>query len=310
MHTESNKPKVTIGVCVRNAENTIGDAIESIKAQDYPHELMEIIFVDDGSEDNTLNIIKNYVSSMTISSKIFHTKWRGLGHARNIVVANASSEYIIWVDGDMIISKDFVRKLVEFICKNRKVGIAKGTQSLKPGNNILGTLEAYSRSVGRMIDYNQKKFQFKSLGTGGAIYRVEAIKQVGGFDESLKGYCEDWDIELRIRDFGWQFEIVNVEFTDYERCKLSLRSLWSRYWLRGYYTHYFLHKNRGLIKHCRMFPPAAFFAGLLNSVKLFRLTRKKFVFLLPFQYLFKFTAWYLGFIKSHINSYQPHKLAE
>jgi hypothetical protein len=54
-----------------------------------------------------------------------------------------------------------------------------------------------------------------------------------------------------------------------------------------------------------MFPPAAFFAGLIHSKKLFALTREKFVFFLPFQYLFKYIAWYVGFFKGHLGAYQP-----
>jgi glycosyltransferase involved in cell wall biosynthesis len=41
------KPKVSIGVCVRNSVATLREAIESIICQDYPHEFMEVIFVDE-----------------------------------------------------------------------------------------------------------------------------------------------------------------------------------------------------------------------------------------------------------------------
>ena len=51
------RPEVTLGVCVRNCEGYIEEAIGSIINQDFPHELMEMIFVDDGSEDDTLSII-------------------------------------------------------------------------------------------------------------------------------------------------------------------------------------------------------------------------------------------------------------
>jgi glycosyltransferase involved in cell wall biosynthesis len=298
-------PKVTIGICVRNCQNTIDKTIESVMAQDYPHKLVEVIFVNDGSEDETLSIIKSYVSKIDMNVKVFNHKWKGLGYSRNLVINNAAGEYIIWVDGDMVISQNYVKKLVTFMGHNPKVGIAKGKQSLHSGSNILGTLEAYSRSVSRMVDYGSQKFRYKSLGTGGAIYRVKAIKQVGGFDENLKGYCEDWDIEIRIRESGWSLCTVNAEFVDYERFKLTWNELWRRYWLRGYYTHYFLHKKKGLIKHYKMFPPAAFFAGLIHSKKLFALTREKFVFFLPFQYLFKYIAWYVGFFKGHLGAYQP-----
>lgn len=54
------KPKVTVGICVRNCENYIKDAINSILDQDFPHEFMELIFADDGSEDNTFSICGIY----------------------------------------------------------------------------------------------------------------------------------------------------------------------------------------------------------------------------------------------------------
>jgi len=297
------KPKVSIGVCVRNCEIYIKDAINSILKQDFPHELMEIIFVDDGSEDDTLSIIHEYASQMDIPAKVFHVPWRGLGYARNTVIKNAQGDFILWVDGDMVLSNDFVSKLLEIVEQHPNVGIAKGKQALKPGKNLLATLEAYSRAAGRMVNYQSKRGLFKSLGTGGSIYRIEVIKQVGNFDENLKGYCEDWDFEIRARKAGWLLSTVDAFFLDYERYGLTWKKLWCRYWLRGYYTHYFLHKNSGMLKHYRMFPPTAFLSGFLHAFTLFKKTRQKVVFLLPFQSLFKMTAWYIGFIKSHLNSY-------
>lgn len=299
------KPKVTIGVCVKNGAATIREAIESIIAQDFPHELMELIFVDDGSEDNTLSVIQERVSRINIPAKVFHSSWRGLGHARNMVAANAEGDYILWVDGDMVLARDFVRKLVKFMEQHPEVGITKGEQALEPGGNLLATLETYARAAGRMVDYQSEKARSKALGTGGSIYRIEALTQVGGFDENLRGYNEDWDIEIRARSAGWSLLTTNAKFLDYERHGLTWKSLWSRYWLRGYYTHYFLHKNRGLLKHYRMFPPAAFLLGLLHAHKLFKLTNEKKVFLSPFQYAFKMTAWYFGFTRSHFDSYEP-----
>lgn len=299
------KQKVTVGVCVRNCEDFIKEAIESILQQDFPHELMELIFVDDGSEDSTPSIINSFVPKLDMCVKVFHHEWKGLGATRNVVVNNANGEYIIWVDGDMILAKDYVSKLVEFMEQHPKVGIAKGKQALECGGNLLATLETYARAAGRMVNYQSEKARSKSLGTGGSIYRIEALWQAGGFDENLRGYGEDSDVEIRVRAVGWSMDTIDANFLDYERHGLEWKSLWSRYWLRGYYTHYFLHKNRGLLKHYRMFPPAAFLSGLLSACTLFRLTGRKAVFLLPFQSMFKMSAWYFGFIKSHMNSYQP-----
>jgi len=301
------KPKITIGVCVRNGEDNIGDAIETILNQDFPHDFMEVIFVDDGSRDKTLSIIESYVPRMGMQVKVFHHEWKGLGHSRNVVVDNAEGDFILWVDSDMLLSKDFVKKLVEFMEQHPRVGIAKGRQVLQECGNLLGTLESLSRAAGRMVDYKSEKSLSKALGTGGAIYRVEAAKEVGGFDPNLKGYGEDWDIEIRIRALGWHLQTLNAEFSDYERYGLSWKKLWQRYWLRGYHMHHFLHKNRELIKHYRMFPPAAFLSGIVYAHKLYRLTHQNMVFLLPFQCMLKNTAWYIGFLASHMASYEAQQ---
>lgn len=299
------KPKVTIGVCARNCEGSIKDAINSIMTQDFPHDRVKLIFIDDGSEDQTLNIIRESIDKMDISNIVIHTPWKGLGNARNLVIKNAIGNYILWVDGDMTISPDFLRRLVEFMENNPKAGIAKGKNALMYEGNLLATLEANSRRLGRMTDYQSKKGLSKAVGTGGALYRIKAVTQVGGFDNSLRGYNEDWDLELRLRKAGWLFYTIDVTFYDYERYGLTWKSLWCRYWLRGYFTHHFLHKNKGMIKHYRMFPPAASISGLLGSFTLFRLTKKKSSFLLTFQFIFKMTAWYVGFLRSHFDYYAP-----
>ncbi len=295
------KTVVSIGMCLRNCEHFLGDALDSVVGQDFPHELMEVIFVDDGSTDKTLSIIESYVPKMDMHVKVFHHKWKGLGATRNVVVNNADGEYIIWVDGDMTLPQDFVRKQVEFMNQYPKIGIAKGKQALESGENLLATLETYSRVVSRMRDYTSEKAQSKSLGIGGCIYRVEAASQVGGFDESITGYGEDFDVEYRIRKAGWLLSTIDVQFRDYERGKISWRDLWCRYSKRGYDSHKFSRKRKKLVNFYKMLPPAAFLAGLLHSVKIYRLTTRKVAFLLPLQYVFKMTSWCFGFISSSLD---------
>jgi glycosyltransferase involved in cell wall biosynthesis len=296
------KPKITVGFCVRNCENFIKEAVDSVFAQDFPHELMELVFVDDGSEDKTLSIIKNCVSMIDIPSKIFHTSWKGLGHARNLVVANAEGNYILWVDGDMILSKDYVREQVTFMEQQPQVAVAKGKQALNSGANLLATLETYSRAAGRMVDYRSEKSRSKCMGTGGCIYRVNAIRQVNGFDENIIGYGEDFDAEHRIRAAGWSLCTTNVQFSDYERHGLTWNELFRKYLQRGYDLNYFMRKNKGLIRLSRMLPPVALLAGLFQSFIVYKLTRRKVAFMLPFQCALKSTAWCLGFLKASFDS--------
>ncbi|MEM2779678.1 MAG: glycosyltransferase [Candidatus Bathyarchaeia archaeon] len=289
---------ITIGVCVRNCASTIREAIESIMAQDYPHELMEVIFVDDGSEDDTLSIIKEYEPKMDIKVKIFHHEWKGLGFSRNIVVKNASGKYIIWVDGDMTIPKNFVRKQFEFMRMNPKVGIAKARYGLPHKDNIVAILENIPYVVS---DLKNVPLDSKLPGTGGSIYRTKAIRQVGGFDEGLTGVGEDQDAASRIKDAGWLIERTDVFF--FEKREQSWRELLHKYFWYGYGNYKLYRKNKKIFKLIKMNPIAGFLAGALLSVCAYRLVRKKIVFLLlPFHFALKMTAWCLGFIKHYITA--------
>jgi len=285
---------------MKNCESSVKEAIDSIRDQDFPHELMEAIFVDDGSEDKTLSIIKSYVSKMEMQVKVFHQEWKGLGAARNVVVNNANGDYIIWVDGDMILSRDFVRKQVNFMECNPKVGIAKGRYELSLGPNLVSTLEIYSRAADKMTDFNRSNS--KSLGTGACIYRLEAIKQVGGFDNNIKGYGEDWDAECRVRAAGWLLQTTQAIWRDYERLGVSYRELWRRYTQRGYDLFYFSQKNKGIIELYKMLPLAGFLSGLLYALIIYKVVPRKLVFLLSFHHVFKSTAWCWGFLKARLNA--------
>lgn len=299
------EPTVTIGICVKNCEATIKDTIKSVIDQEFTNGSLRLIFVDDGSSDQTLKIIKECVSTIDIPCEVFSIPWNGLGYARNLVLSKTPDNYVLWVDGDMVLSKFFVKTLINFMQNHDSAAIVKGRHKLACEIDAVSTLEVYSRAQQHLVDYQSSKSRFKSLGTGGALYRVDVAREVGGFDEGLKFYGEDWDIELRIRDAGWSLHIVVADFFDGERCGMNWSILWKKYWIRGYYAHYFFHKNRDLLKKHTVLPIAAAFSGLLRSPKIYRSVHKKFVFMLPLHSFFKMSAWCVGYVKSHFVSYVP-----
>ena len=89
--------KISIIVPIYKVENYIGQCIESILAQTY--EDIELILVDDGSPDNCGKICDTYAEGDS-RIKVIHKENGGLSDARNVGVANASGEYIIFLDGD------------------------------------------------------------------------------------------------------------------------------------------------------------------------------------------------------------------
>lgn len=295
------KSKVTIGICARNGEAQIGSALESIISQDYPHELMEVILVNDGSQDHTLSIMQNYAKKMDISSRIFSQEWSGLGISRNIVVKNANGEYIVWVDCDEVLAKDHIRKHVEYMDNNPKVGISIGFV-LVPRGYWLVELDLLPALVDR-IRFLRLGSPLKRPVTGGAAFRLEALRQVKGFDEKIRGAGEDVEVSYRIMKRGWLLGATDARFWERKGDIKTLGQFWKKYVWYGYGGHKIYLKNRKAINYFRMTPLAGILAGLLYSVDVRRLTKGKSAFLvllLPTSFAIKYAAWCLGFTKGHV----------
>jgi len=300
------KPIVSVGMCLRNNEKTLRDTINSVIKQDFPHELMEMIVVDGCSQDQTLSIIKETLSKADIKVRIFSEN-KGLGFARNIVFNNANGEYIIWVDGDQILPADYVRKQVEFMNHNPSVGITAGIIGILPGNPIL-TLELIPAIIDRMRMRNRQPRSFlwkteRLIGDGGATFRVNALRQVNGFDSHLNAGM-DQDVARRIKDAGWLIRLNSAIFYELHGGMSTLKDLCNKYIWYGDGLQSLYRKNRKLFSLPRMCPPAGFIAGFLYSLIAYKVLHRKMVFLLPFHFALKMTAWSLGFIKSQITHHK------
>jgi glycosyltransferase involved in cell wall biosynthesis len=289
------KVKVTIGFCVKNCEATVKEAIGSIICQDYPHDLMEVIVVDGYSKDRTIKIVKEALHNSDIKTRIFFED-KGLGVARQIVVDNAVGDYIVWVDGDMVLAKDHVSKQVEFMEYNPRVGIAGGKFQNYPRENLVAALESIEWIASDYVYGGNASFRPILHRAGGCIYRVKAIRQIGGFDVQIKGALEDLDAEYRIGDLGWLTYFI-TEAIFHDRRKETWKAIWNENFWYGYGGHYFMHKYR------RRMQASAIFEGLRRMVIAYKLTRRKIVFLFPLQYFFKKIAWFFGFLKAHIDNY-------
>jgi len=289
------KPAVTIGVCVKNSARTIRDAIESIINQDFSHELMEIIFVDDDSVDNTLSIITTYINKVNIASKVFHHSWKGLGFSRNTVLDNAKGKYVVWVDGDMILPVDFVRKQFDFMENNPKVGIAKAKYGFLKNEGILAFLDNAGYVAVDTI-YGGCSTQ-RPLGTGGSIYRLDAVREVGGFNARITGVGEDMDVENKVRKAGWLL-FLGSPAVFYEQRRTSPVHIWQENSWHGKGGWDILLKDSKILAIYKMSPIAGFLIGVRYAVTAYKITRRKMVFLLPLQYAFKRTAWCFGFLKA------------
>jgi glycosyltransferase involved in cell wall biosynthesis len=295
-------PLLTVGICVRNGETMLSNAVESILRQDYPQERLQIIFVDDGSQDRTPKIISQYTAMLGQRAKAFKTSWKGLGYARNCIVDSADGEYILFVDADEMLTPGYVKTQVEVMQKNPQVGITAGVFKIIPGNSILN-LEIAPHIVNQKSFGKPKSFIWKTdklVGTGGTTFRTVAVRQVQGFDENIKGAGEDTDLVLRIKKAGWLLEPNAAEFYELHSGLSKPTDLWKKYYWYGYGCQKSFQQTRNGFSFPRMSPMAGLITGVLYSFPAYRFLRQKQMFLLPLHFGFKHTAWVFGFMKGQI----------
>lgn len=302
------EPFVTIAMCVKNAEGTVKDAVDGVLLQDYPHDRMELIVVDGSSADKTVSVIEKALAGTDIKSR-FISENKGLGFARQTIVEGSSGEYIIWVDGDIVLSRDYVTRQVDFMKRHPETGIVGGKFGELQGAGLPADLENLVYVVASSVQTGKIKSRLLSrrgeehrfIGTEGSIYRVKAVRQVDGFDINIKGAAEDVDLAYRVRSAGWELKRTDAVF--YESCREGWKDLWKQYVWYGYGGYYLAQKDGSAIPLAEMLPPVGFLAGLFYSISAFKLTRRKVSFLIPLHYLFKRIAWYFGFIKGRMEHY-------
>lgn len=113
-------PLITIIIPMFNAEEYISKCLDSLIQQTYDN--IEIIVVDDGSTDNSLRICKAY-AEQDFRLKIIHQSNQGVSAARNRALQEAEGIYIVFVDADDYVGKDYVSDLWELVC-NTKCDVA------------------------------------------------------------------------------------------------------------------------------------------------------------------------------------------
>ncbi|TPR21763.1 bifunctional glycosyltransferase/CDP-glycerol:glycerophosphate glycerophosphotransferase [Apilactobacillus timberlakei] len=105
-----NKPYLSVIVACYNVQDYVAACLESIAQTDFPKENMEVLMIDDGSTDDTSNIVDQYAKKYD-SFKALHKDNGGISSTRNYGIKHAQGEYIAFVDGDDLVPADGYSKL-------------------------------------------------------------------------------------------------------------------------------------------------------------------------------------------------------
>src|SRR3989344_7508071 len=178
---------VSIIIPSYNEQDVIGACLNSISAQSYKN--TEIILVDDGSQDKTIEIAKKY------KAKIVKQGHKGPGPARNLGASIAKGKILVFVDSDMTFERDFVKDLVLPIVKGKSIGTFSKNEMNANKDNIWSVCWNINRNWPKDClippNYPDQAPVFR------AILKKEFDK-VGGFDATGE-YTDDWSLSRKLR---------------------------------------------------------------------------------------------------------------
>jgi glycosyltransferase involved in cell wall biosynthesis len=180
-----------------NEKGVLEKCIESLGGQTLSD--LEIVVVDDGSTDGTLEILKN-LKRLLPNFKFVRQNHRGPGAARNLGVSLAKGEILVFVDADMTFEENFLKNLVGPVEK----GNAKGTFSKE--EYVSNWKNVWARCWNINEGWEEKRRHLKNYPDRQPVFRSilkSEFDRVGGFTPG--GYDDDWSLSKKLG-----YEAVNA----------------------------------------------------------------------------------------------------
>jgi peptidoglycan-N-acetylglucosamine deacetylase len=199
-------PAISIIVPAYNEEMNAIESVRSLLNQDYPN--FEILFVDDGSKDNTYNVVKEAFKG-SLRVKVFTKPNGGKASALNFGIAQSKNDFVVGIDADTQLVPEALTELLKGF-SDEKVGAVAGNVQVGNQVNILTRWQAVEYTTAQNFD----RMAFDVLNcitvVPGAIggFRRTAIQEAGGFTTDT--LAEDCDLTMRILRKGWRVKQNNA----------------------------------------------------------------------------------------------------
>lgn len=258
-------PFVSIIIPCRNEQKFIGKCLDSIIAQDYPKELLEVLIVDGMSNDKTREIIKEY-SKQHQYIKLLDNPRKIVPTALNTGIQNVQGEIIVRMDAHNIYEKDYVSKCVRYL-QEYDVDNVGGIWITLPGNNTL-IAQSIAFSLSHPFGVGNAYFRIGSKEpkyvdtVPFGCYKREVFQRMGLFDEDLARNQDD-EFNLRLIKNGGKILLV-PDIVSYYYARDSLRKLWKMYFQYGYFKPLVV-KKVGAVLTGRQLMPGIFVGSLIVS---------------------------------------------
>ena len=193
-------------MAVRDGAPFVGEAVESVLAQEFPD--WEMVVVDDGSADETPEILAGFTDPRI---RVIRTEGLGRAVARNLALQVLETPWIAILDGDDLMRPDRLGKQAAFL-------------EARPEVDVLATpviqVDREGRFLGRLDPPGGHEAILRALEVENCIshpscaLRAEALKGAGGYREAFP-FAQDYDLWLRLAERGARFAVLPEPLTFY-----------------------------------------------------------------------------------------------
>jgi glycosyltransferase involved in cell wall biosynthesis len=196
---------ISVVIPTFNRSALLVTTLQSVLQQTHP--ALEIIVVDDGSTDDTQQVLEPFSSHITV----LRQPNRGLAGARNTGFQAATGEYILFLDSDDLLLPNALEHFADFLNRHSEYGLVYSAwQQIDQEGKILGEIRP-GRDGNLLIPLLKREFFiFCSM----TVFRRACLEQVGTFDEELR-WSEDADMWLRLGAAGYAFGYIDEPLVQY-----------------------------------------------------------------------------------------------
>lgn len=223
---------ISILIPTRNNERTIEACLRSFSRQTLSD--FEVLVFNDASSDRTLEIAETVAKEDRRIRVFSASESNGVAVARNALLARASGEIIVFLDGDASCPEDWLEKLVRPF-EDPQVGCTGGPDRLPPGNSLLSRCIDYSMhsfiASGKMRMSGNPLVRYLPAACNMAVRR-EILDRIGHFDESFDTRGEEKELANRIWMAGYGIVHVEDAWVWHSR-RSTLSAFWRQTYLSG-----------------------------------------------------------------------------
>jgi glycosyltransferase involved in cell wall biosynthesis len=262
-------PPVSIIIPCRNEEKFIATCLDSIIANDYAKDKLEVLVVDGMSEDGVRDIIRQYTKQYPFIRLLDNPK-KITPCALNIGIKNASGEIIMRMDAHNTYDKEYVSKCIKYLKERNADNVGGAIRTVSRDGTFIGKAIALVLShrfgVGNSVFRTGSK-EPKCVDTVfGGCYKKEVFERIGLFNENL-ARGQDMEFNLRLKKAGLKTLLV-PEIVSYYYARSGLKSFCRHNFVNGVGLIYPPLKFGIVIFSWRHLAPLAFVSSLIGSALL------------------------------------------